>query len=197
MERPFGRQRYIRAENIETDLQETGWQTWIGMIWLKTWTWGRILQTWWNFVFDIMWRVCQWAKEPLASQGELYPMKLSSQSVSWLPIIRYLVSFPCIYWRSLFLVHTTLTMLSSIMKIFSSSLCTTIPELWLPGAAQSSVSVTKWLTRNWHSSSLLISVSERKHTDHIYRIKHATLYRVINTHFYRALTVNNSTIKCE
>ena len=33
-------------------------------------------------------------------------MQLSSQSVSWLPIIRYLVSFPCIYWRSLVLVHT-------------------------------------------------------------------------------------------
>jgi len=32
-------------ENIKTDLQETGWQTWIGLIWLMTRTCGRLLQT--------------------------------------------------------------------------------------------------------------------------------------------------------
>ena len=37
-------------------------------------------------------------------------------------------------------------MLSSIMQNVSSSLCTTIPELLLPGAAESSVSLTKWPT---------------------------------------------------
>jgi len=44
-----------------------------------------------------MWRVCWLAKKLLASQEGLYCMQLSSQSVIWLPIIRYLVSFPCIY----------------------------------------------------------------------------------------------------
>ena len=105
-ERPFGRQKHIRAENIETDLQETGWQTWIGLIWLRTGTCGRVMQTWWSFMFDIMWRVYRLAREPLASQEGLYPMELSSQSVSWLSIIRYLVSFPCIYWRSPVPVYT-------------------------------------------------------------------------------------------
>jgi hypothetical protein len=71
-----------------------------------TGTCGRLLQTWWNFRFDKMWRVCWLAKELLLSQEELYSMQLSSQSVRWLPIIRYLVLFPCIYWRSLVLVYT-------------------------------------------------------------------------------------------
>jgi len=47
------------VENIKTDLQETGWQTWIGLIWLRTGTCGRRLQTWWNFEFGKMWRVCR------------------------------------------------------------------------------------------------------------------------------------------
>jgi len=41
-----------------------------------------------------------------ATEEGLYCMQLSSQSVSWLPIISYLVSFPCIYWRSLVLLYT-------------------------------------------------------------------------------------------
>jgi len=45
MERPFGRPRHGRVDNIKTDLQETGWQTWIGLIWLRTGTCGRLLQT--------------------------------------------------------------------------------------------------------------------------------------------------------
>ena len=97
---------YIRVENIKTHLQETGWQTGTGLVCVSKGTCGRPLQTWWTFGFDIMWRVCQSAKERLASQEELYPLELSSQSVSWLPIIRYLVSFPCIYWRSLVPVYT-------------------------------------------------------------------------------------------
>jgi len=194
------------VDNIKTDLQDTGWQTWIGLIWLRTRSCGRLLQKWWNFGFDKMWRVCQVAKE-LTSFSRQPLTHEPKQSVSWLPTIRHLNSLPCIYWRSpvpvytqvlflcthkscscvhtspvpvytqvLFLCihkHTTLTMLSSIMQNISSSLCTTILELWLPGAAESSVSVTKWLTITWHSSRLLISVSERKHTDHIHGIKHA------------------------
>jgi hypothetical protein len=46
MERPFGRPRLRRVDNIKTDLQETGWQTWIGLIWLRTGACGRLLQTW-------------------------------------------------------------------------------------------------------------------------------------------------------
>jgi hypothetical protein len=41
------------------------------------------------------------------------------------------------------------------------------------------------------------NVSERKHTDHIHVIKHATLHTLTHTHFYQALTLNNATIKCE
>jgi hypothetical protein len=96
----------FRVHNIKTDLQETGWQTWIGPIWLKTGTCGRILQTWWTFGFNKMWIFCWLAKELSASPEALYCMQLSSQSVSWLPIIRYLVSCPCIYRSSLVLVHT-------------------------------------------------------------------------------------------
>jgi hypothetical protein len=44
MERPFGRTRCRRVDNIKTDLQETGWQTWIGLIWLRRGTDGRLLQ---------------------------------------------------------------------------------------------------------------------------------------------------------
>jgi hypothetical protein len=47
--------------------------------------------------FDKMWTVYWLAKELSASPEGLYCMQLSSQSVSWLPIIRYLVSFLCIY----------------------------------------------------------------------------------------------------
>jgi len=50
------------------------------------------------------------------------------------------VSFQCTF------NHRTLTMLSSITQNISSSLSTIILELLLPGAAASSVSVTKWLT---------------------------------------------------
>jgi hypothetical protein len=45
-EKPLGRLRHIRVDNIKTDLQETRWQTWIGLIWLRTGTCGRLLQTW-------------------------------------------------------------------------------------------------------------------------------------------------------
>ena len=78
-EKPFGRPRHIRVEIIKTDLQETGWQTWIGLIWLS----GRLLQTWSNFGFDKMWRVCWLAKELLPSQEGLYCMQLNSQSATY------------------------------------------------------------------------------------------------------------------
>ena len=109
--------------------------------------------------------------------------------------MRYLVSISLYYWRSPVPVYTTLTMLSSIMQNISSSLCTTILELWLAGAAESSVRVTKWLTITWHSSRHLITVSETKHTDHIHVIKHVTLHTVTHVHFCQALTLNNATIK--
>jgi len=178
-ERPLERPRHRRVENIKTG-QETGWKTWIGMIWLRTETCGRLLQSWWNFRLDKMWRVCWLANELLHPQEELYCMELSSQSVSWLTIISYLFLFLVFTEEVQFFCtnkHRTLTMLSSIMQNISSSVCNTILELWLPGAAESSVSVTKWLTKTWHSSRLLLGVSERKHTDHIHVIKHATLHR--------------------
>jgi len=34
-ERPFGRSRHRRVDNIKTDLQETEWQAWTGLIWLR------------------------------------------------------------------------------------------------------------------------------------------------------------------
>jgi hypothetical protein len=49
-------------------------------------------------------------------------------------------------------------MLSSIMQNISSSLCTTILELLLPGAAESSASVTNWLTKSDTAQDLWISV---------------------------------------
>jgi hypothetical protein len=42
----FGRPSHIKVDNIKNYLQETGWQTWIGLIWLMTGTCGRLLQTW-------------------------------------------------------------------------------------------------------------------------------------------------------
>jgi hypothetical protein len=122
------------------------------------------------------------------------------QSVISLSISRHLVSFPCIYWRSLVLVYTqhrTLTMLSSIMQIF---LQVSVLQLrnWLPGAAESSVSVTKWLTITSQLKTFDKCIwKKKKHTDHIHVIKHATLYTVTHTHFYQGLTLNNATIKCE
>jgi len=95
-----------------------------------------------------MWRVCWLPKELLPSQEGLYCMKLSSQSVCYLSLdIQFL--FLVFTEEVLFLCthkHRTLTMLFSIMQNISSSLYTTILELLLPGAAEFSVSVTKWLT---------------------------------------------------
>ena len=85
-ERPFGRPRHIKGDNMNIDLQETGWQTWIGLIWLRIGTCGRVLQTWCTFRFDKMWKVCQLAKELLASQEGLYSMELSSQSAGHLSL---------------------------------------------------------------------------------------------------------------
>jgi hypothetical protein len=83
------------------------------------------------------------------------------------------------------------------MQNISSSLCATGLELRLPGAAESSLSVTKWMTRTKHNSALLRTVSERKHANHIHVTKHATLHIVTHAHFCQALTLNNATIKCE
>jgi len=131
-----------------------------------------------------MWRVCWLAKELLASQEGPYSMKFSSQSVSWLPVIRYLVSFPCIYWRSLVLLYTQAqnthhAFLHNANNFFQVSVLQFWN--WLPAAAESSVSVTKWLTITRHSSRLLVTVSERKRTNHIHVIKYATLYTVTHT----------------
>ena len=119
----------LRVGNIKIDLQETGWQAWIGLIWLRTGTCGRLLQTWWNFRLDKM------CKSLLVSLGTITFSRRTllhtvKQSVSWLPIIRYLVSFPCIYWRSLALVHTTLTMLSSIRQNCKIFLQVSVPQFW-------------------------------------------------------------------
>jgi hypothetical protein len=46
MDWPFGRTRHRRVDNITTDLLETGWQTWIGLIWLRIETSGKLLKTW-------------------------------------------------------------------------------------------------------------------------------------------------------
>jgi len=43
-ERQFGRPRHIRGDDINIDLQETGWQTRIGLIWIRTGTCGRLFQ---------------------------------------------------------------------------------------------------------------------------------------------------------
>jgi hypothetical protein len=59
--------------------------------------------------------------------------------------------YSCITEEVLFLCthkdkHRTLTLLSSIMHKFSSA---SVPQFWnslLPGAEESSVNVTKWLT---------------------------------------------------
>jgi len=123
-----------------------------------------------------------------------------SQSVSWLPIIRYFVAFPSIYWRTLFLVHTqahnTHHAFLHNAKFFFKSL------YYSSGTVNGrsctiSVSVTKGLTRTWHSSRLWISVSERKHIEHTYVIKHVTLCAVTHTHILLSGTVKNGTIKCE
>jgi len=38
--------RHRTVGNIKTDLLETGWQTWIGLMWLRKGTCGRLMQTW-------------------------------------------------------------------------------------------------------------------------------------------------------
>ena len=78
----FGRPRHWRVDNIKIDIQETGLREWIRLIWLRTGTWGKLLQKWWTFGFDKMCRVCWLDKELLAFQEGLYSMELNSQSVS-------------------------------------------------------------------------------------------------------------------
>jgi hypothetical protein len=41
--RPLGRPRCRWKDNIKTDLQEVGWGTWTGLIWLRIGTGGRLL----------------------------------------------------------------------------------------------------------------------------------------------------------
>ena len=122
------------------------------------------------------------------------------QSVSWLTIAKYLVSFPCVYRKSLVLLytqaHNTHHAFLHNAKFFFKSPSYNSGTL-TASSCRISVSVTKWLTVTGHSSRLLINVSERKHTDHIHVIKHTTLHTVTHAHFYQALTVNNATIKCE
>jgi hypothetical protein len=136
-------------------------------------------------------RVCWLAKELLASH-------LSSQSVRY-PSLG--IQFPFLVFTEevLFLCthkHRTLTILSSIMQNFSSSLCTTILELTVRSCRIFS-KCNKVADNNLTQFKTMINVSERKHTDHIHVIKNATLHTVTHAHFYQALTVNNDTIKCE
>jgi hypothetical protein len=169
---------------MKTYIQETEWRTWIGLIWLRTGTCNRLLQTWWTFGFDKMCRVCRLANELLASQEGLYSMKLSGQSVSWLPIIRYLVSISLYYWRSLVLVYTqsqnTHHAFLHNTKYFFKFLYYNSGTLTVRSCRIFS-KCNKCLTRTWHSSTLLISVftseyspaPERIHTDHI-KMSHYT-----------------------
>jgi len=76
------------VDNIKTDLQDTWWRTWIGLIWLRTRTYSRILKTWRNFGFDKMCRVCWLDKELLASQGP-YSMQLSSPLATYHKIFSF------------------------------------------------------------------------------------------------------------
>jgi hypothetical protein len=41
--RPLGRPRRRWEDNIKMDLQEVGWGTWIGLIWLRIGTVGGLL----------------------------------------------------------------------------------------------------------------------------------------------------------
>ena len=121
--------------------------------------------------FAKMWRVCWLTKKLVLSQKDSTPC---SQSVSWLPIIRYLVYFPCIYWRSLVPVytqaHNTHHAFFHNAKFFFKSLYHNSGTLTARRCRIFS-KCNNWLTRTWHSSRLLINVSERKHTDHIHVIK--------------------------
>jgi len=42
-ERPLGRQRHRWDDDIKIDLQEVGWGTWTGLIWLRIRTVGVLL----------------------------------------------------------------------------------------------------------------------------------------------------------
>ena len=158
------------------------------------------IANWWTFGFDKMWRVCWLAKELLASQEDLYCKQLSSQSVSqsvsWLPIIRNLVSFLCIYGRSLVLVYTQA---QNTHHAFLHNAQYFFKCLYYNSGTLTARScrIFSKLTIPWHSSRFLLRVSERKHPDHIHVIKHATLHTVTHTHFYQALIVNRATIQCE
>jgi hypothetical protein len=155
---PFQKPRNTRVHYIKTDLQETGWKAWIGLIWLTTGRWGRLLQAWWTSGFDT-WNLS--IRQGTISFSRWSLLQAVNQPVSWLPIIRYLVSFPCNTIHIFFLCthkHKTLTILSSITQNISSSLCITILELSLPEDPDYSVSATNGLTRSSHRSRLLISV---------------------------------------
>jgi hypothetical protein len=42
-ETPVGRPRLRWEDNIKMDLQEVGWGSWTGLIWLRIWTGGWLL----------------------------------------------------------------------------------------------------------------------------------------------------------
>jgi len=122
------------------------------------------------------------------------------QSVSWPPIISYLVSFPCIYSRSLALVytqaHNTYHAFLHTAKYFFKSLYYNFGTLTARSCRIIS-NCNKVADKNLTQLKILISVSERKHTYQIHVIKHATLHTVTQVNFYQALTLNNATITCE
>jgi hypothetical protein len=179
--RPFGRSWHRMVDHIRTALQGTEWQTWIGLICLRKWTHGRIFQRWWTFGLDKMWRGCQLANELSASQEQFNCMELINLSVSWKPIIRYLVSYPCIYWTSLVLVHTQT---QNTHLAFLHNTKYSFQSLHYRVADRN---LTQLNTSNkciWN-----------KTYDHIHVIKLITLHTVTHAHFYQALTGNSSTIK--
>jgi hypothetical protein len=148
-----------------------------------------------------MWRVFLLAKELSASQKGLYSMELSSQSVIWLLITRYLVSFPCIYWRSLVLVYTqaknTHHAFLHNAKYFFKSLfynSGTLPAKSCRIFSKCNKVAEKNLTQ---LKTFDKCVWKKTYWSHTRVNKHATLYRVTHTHFYQALTLNNAKIQCE
>ena len=67
--RPLGMCRHRREDNIKIGLQEVGWETWTGFIWLRLGRGDRLLwMRWWTFRFHKMWGISCLAEDLLVCQ---------------------------------------------------------------------------------------------------------------------------------
>jgi hypothetical protein len=81
---PLGRPRIRWECNIKMDLQEVGWETWTGLVWLRIGTGGRHLwMRYWTFGLHKMLNMSWLAEDVLTSQEGLSSIEFHEMGWRW------------------------------------------------------------------------------------------------------------------